>query len=205
MKKLLLSCVFVTGYFMADAQQPLVVIETESGNLGRDWEVTSGLGLESISTKTDAMNSNYPGSADKLVTYTVKFPKAGTYDLFVKIKVGSGGPNDDSFYYSNGFGAKDPENAEDWVTVNGLVDAGYLATDLSAEVDDKGTAKKGQWKWINISKYISLEKGVSFKVKDGQLTQTFQIGGREDGLEIDKFVFAPIKSNYTVDILNKAE
>src|SRR5690606_38903170 len=130
----------------------------------------------------------------KVITYTVKFPKAGVYDLFVKVKVGDGGGNDDSFFYGSGFGEKSVDNAEDWITVNGLSYVGYAITDLNLNVEDKGSAQKGQWKWLNVTTFISLERGVNFKVKEGALTQTFQIAGREDGLLIDKFIFAPIRN-----------
>ena len=42
----------------------------------------------------------------------------------------------------------------------------------------------------------------SFKVKEGALTQTFQIGGRENGLDIDKFAFGLASDSYSVQVLN---
>lgn len=204
MKKIVLSCLLVTTFLGSKGQSPLVVVEVESGKIGTDWEVKSNLGLEYITSKTDVQNADYPAAPNKIITYTINFPKEGTYDLFVKVRVGSNGPNDDSFFYGSGFGEKSINNAEDWIAVNALAYSGYSISDINSNVDDKGNAKKGEWKWLNVSNFISLERGVNFKVKEGKLTQIFQIGGREDGLDIDKFVFAPVKNNYSVEFLNKA-
>jgi endo-1,4-beta-xylanase len=82
----------------------------------------------------------------------------------------------------------------DWFKANGLAGVGY--TDLSAIVDGAGGAQSNVWKWLNLSQYKVDGTQLTFKVEAGSLTKTFQIGGRENGLYFDKFVFA--KSNQVI-------
>jgi len=135
-----------------------------------------------------------PATAARVLSYTVTFPAAGTYDLYARIRVGANGANDDSFFYGNSFGAKSPVTGSDWVNCNNVYNIGY--TTASTVVDGAGSAATGVWKWVNLSQYsFGGAALVSFTVPAGSLTQTFQIGAREDGLDFDKFVFGP-KGNY---------
>lgn len=135
-----------------------------------------------------------PATAARVLSYTVTFPAAGTYDLYARIRVGANGANDDSFYYGTSFGAKSPVTGSDWVNCNNVYNIGY--TTASTVVDGAGSAATGVWKWVNLSQYsFGGAALVSFTVPAGSLTQTFQIGAREDGLDFDKFVFGP-KGNY---------
>ncbi|RZK52942.1 MAG: endo-1,4-beta-xylanase, partial [Hymenobacter sp.] len=129
-----------------------------------------------------------PATAARVLTYSVTFPAAGTYDLYARIRVGANGPNDDSFFYANGFGSKSPTTGTDWTQANNLYNIGYTA---SADiVAGAGSAATGVWKWLNISQYsFGSAALVTFTVPAGALTQTFQLGAREDGLDFDKFVF----------------
>ena len=65
-------------------------------------------------------------------------------------------------------------------------------------VETGGTAGTGVWKWLDLSALT----GATFTVATGALTQTFDLGGREDGLAIDKIVFAPDGEVYTVAALD---
>jgi hypothetical protein len=66
-------------------------------------------------------------------------------------------------------------------------------------VDGTGPAATGGWKWVNLPQYsFGGAALMSFTVPAGSLTQTFQIGAREDGLDFDKFVFGPKGSYFTV-------
>jgi uncharacterized repeat protein (TIGR03803 family) len=77
--------------------------------------------------------------------------------------------------------------------VNGLAAAGFSnATDV---VTGGGTLGSGMWKWINLSQFAG---NTSFTVNAGSLTQTFQSGARENGLDLDKFAFGTSGTAFTV-------
>ncbi len=58
-----------------------------------------------------------------------------------------------------------------------------------------GGAGTQVWKWINLSQ---LTGNAGFTVSAGNLTQTFQIGARENGLDMDKFLFGMATNTFTV-------
>jgi endo-1,4-beta-xylanase len=133
-----------------------------------------------------------------VLTFTVTFPAAGTYDLYARMRVNAGGANDDSYFYATGFGAKSPVTGSDWLTANGLFNVGYEAGS-TLPVDGSGSSGTGVWKWLNMSKYVGYGvTGTTFTVPAGALTQTFQIGAREDGLDFDKFAFGKTGLYFTV-------
>jgi endo-1,4-beta-xylanase len=134
-----------------------------------------------------------------VLTYTVTFPAAGTYDLYARLRVGSGGANDDSYFYAKSFGTKDfATTSTDWVNANGLFTVGYAAGNPLA-VDGAGRGGTGVWKWVDMSKFtVNGSAATAFTVAAGALTQTFQIGAREDGLDFDKFVFGQSGLYFTV-------
>lgn len=139
-----------------------------------------------------------PATANRVLTYTVTFPAAGIYDLYARMRVGAGGANDDSYFYANGFGTKSPVTGGDWLTANGLFNVGYEAGS-TLPVDGGGGGGTSVWKWLNMSKYAGYGvSGTTFTVPAGALTQTFQIGAREDGLDFDKFAFAKTGIYFTV-------
>ncbi|RZK62422.1 MAG: T9SS type A sorting domain-containing protein, partial [Hymenobacter sp.] len=142
-----------------------------------------------------------PATPARVLTYSVTFPAAGTYDLYARIRVGPNGANDDSFFYGNGFGTKSPTTGSDWTQANNLFNVGN--TGSTAIVDGAGAAGTGVWKWINISQYsFGSAALVTYTVPAGSLTQTFQIGAREDGLDFDKFVFGRHGYYFTVTNLD---
>lgn len=166
--------------------------EAESGALGSDFAVSNSSNPIYI-TITSNNSSNSPTSSARVATYTITFPAAGTYQLYAHVWVGSGGFNDDSLFYGNGFGTKSPTNNSDWILVNGLAGVGF--TNKTDVVTGGGTLGNQIWKWVNLSQ---LTANVGFAVSAGQLTQIFQIGGREDGLYLDKFVFGVTNAILTV-------
>jgi len=175
------------GQTFADA----VKFEAESGALGSDFAVSNG--SPSYITITTDNTGNNPGSAARVASYTVTFPVSGAYDLYAHVRVGAGGFNDDSMFYGNGFGPQDPTTNSDWVLVNGLANVG--STNSTDVVTGGGSAGTGVWKWINLSQFAP---GPTFAVTSGNLTQTFQIGARENGLDIDAFVFGLSDFTFTV-------
>ena len=178
-----------------------VRVQAESGDSGSDWETKSAGDVLYVTPKTDVLNAAYPGNASKIITYNINFEKPGSYDLYAKIWVGPGNFNDDSYYYGKAFGIKNPSaDNNEWITCNGLAGVGYTAQ--NDVVGNAGTVGSGQWKWINVSKFNGGEAPVSFNVPQDALTQTFQIGSRENGLQLDKFVFGSSSQSFTVKELD---
>ena len=170
----------------------LINFEAESGVLGSDFAVSNSSSPAYIIILSDSVAS-IPGSAARVASYTVTFPSAGTYQLYARVLVGPNGYNDDSMFYASSFGVKSPALNSDWVLVNGLAGVGYTAT--NDIVNGAGTAGYPVWKWINLSEFAG---NVSFTVSTGRLTQTFQIGARENGLDMDKFAFVTAGTTFTV-------
>jgi uncharacterized repeat protein (TIGR03803 family) len=181
-----------------------VTFEAEAGVLGADF--TNGISgaTQFISIATPNVNSGHPGTAARVVSCNVVFPTAGTYNLYARLRVGGGGFNDDSMFYGNGFGAKSPTIDNDWQLVNGLAAGGFTAA--NDVVTGNGTAGNQVWKWVNVSQFnpsgSATETPITFTVPSGNLSQTFQFGAREDGLELDKFVFGIVSNTFTVTDLD---
>jgi glucuronoarabinoxylan endo-1,4-beta-xylanase len=175
----------------------LVKFEAESGAPGADFAISNSTSPAFITITTDD-TGNIPSNTMRVASYTVTFPTPGTYQLYAHIRVGPGAANDDSLFYGNGFGVKNPTNSSDWILVNGLASSrGFVnANDI---VTGGGTAGNNVWKWINLSLYAP---GPTFKVTTTNLTQTFQIGARETGLDLDAFAFGLSYYTYTVSDLD---
>ncbi|MGC3959968.1 MAG: carbohydrate-binding protein [Verrucomicrobiota bacterium] len=187
-----------------DSASPLS-FEAESGALGADWAVSNSVSpaLTNITIIGTGAGGN-PGSAARVATYTAKFPAAGTYELYARLRTGAGTFNDDSMFYGNGFGVKSATTDNDWMLVNGLAAGGFTAA--GDAVAGNGSAGSQVWKWVNLSQFLPSGSGtetpITFTVPAGNLTQTFQIGAREDGLDFDKFAFAPVGYAFTVAALD---
>ena len=174
----------------------LAKFEAESGTLGADWAVSNSTAPAYITITTDGAG-NFPSNAARVATYTVTFPTPGTYQLYARLRVGSGGFNDDSLFYGNGFGVKNPATNTDWIFVNGLASVGF--NNPTNVVTGGGTLGSGVWKWVNLSLFAP---GATFSVTTTNLTQTFQIGARENGLDLDAFAFGLNYFTYTVSDLD---
>ena len=182
----------------------VVTFQAESGTLGANF--TNGIdgAVQFVSISTDTVNAGNPGNANRVATYTVVFPEAGAYNLYARVLVGPGGFSDDSMFYGNGFGVKSSTTDNDWMLVNGLAAGGFTAsTDVVA---GNGSAGSQVWKWVNLSQFnpsgSGTEAPITFTVPAGNLTQTFQIGARENGLDLDKFVFGTTGVSFTVSNLD---
>lgn len=199
--KLLSTFLLLLG-FTAYGQNTPVVVQAESGTLGADWSSKTQNDVTYVTTTTNGGGQN-PMTAARVISYSVTFPAAGSYNLYARIRVGSGNFNDDSFYYGNGFGTKTVTDDEAWIIANGLSPVGFTtATDV---VTGAGTAQNTVWKWLNLSQFNGGEAPISFTVTADALTQTFQIGAREDGLDIDKFVFGEAGRYFTVGNLDNGQ
>jgi O-glycosyl hydrolase len=173
-----------------------VRLQAEAGVRGAAFAVGND-GATQYIYPTSSSTAGNPGSVARVVTFTVTFPEAGTYDLYARVRVGPGGANDDSFLYGNGFGTKSPTSDADWILCNNLSNVGFTAT--NSVVTGGGSAGITVWKWVNLSEFLNGgETPITFTVTAGNLTQTFQVGAREDGLYLDAFVFGTANYTFTV-------
>ncbi len=172
-----------------------VTSQAESNSLGASFSVGNDGGTRYI-TISPSGGGNAPSNSARVATCSVTFPEAGTYDLYLRVRVGPGGAIDDSLFYGNGFGAKSPTTVADWILVNNIAGVGF--TNATSVVTGGGTVGTGVWKWINLSEYTGSGTPITFTVSAGNLTQTFQIGGREDGLDIDALLFGTSSYTFTV-------
>ena len=183
------------------AKRP-VIVEAESGKIGHMFSVHQDNSITYISADVNYTGLTSPGDTGRVATYQVTFADSGHYSLYAHVLVGPGGFDDDSFFYGRGFGEKSDTASADWVFVNGLAAAGF--SDSSDVVDGPGTSGSQVWKWVNISQNTySGVPGDTFYVSPDSLIRTFQIGSREDGLEIDKLAFGKSNLYYTVEDLDK--
>ncbi len=177
-----------------------VMFEAESGQLGADCQKLQRDGAHYLTAKTPGAG-NKPAGAERLVTYKIRFASSGDYELYARVRVGPDGANDDSFYFGRSLGKKDLAREDDWMVANNLGGAGTASEDDI--VGSSGTPVTGKWNWINISQHLGPPGQVVFHVEKGQLEQTFQIGVREDGLDIDKLAFGPARISHRVSDLEK--
>ncbi|TDH27349.1 T9SS type A sorting domain-containing protein [Segetibacter sp. 3557_3] len=209
MKKVLLTMVLLGCSFAALFAQNFVMVEAESGTAGSEFTTVTQSGITFIRATTDVVASGNPGTPNRVVTYTVTFPMAGTYQLYARIRVGSGGANDDSYFYANGFGTKQLAATgtaadNDWILANNLNNVGDTTSNIIV-TGSGSVAANNVWKWVNMSLFNGGESPISFNVPAGNLTQTFQIGGRENGLDLEKFVFGLSSFYFTVKNLDNGE
>ncbi|EDY84439.1 Glycosyl hydrolase family 10 protein [Verrucomicrobiia bacterium DG1235] len=180
-----------------------MIVEAEDAVTGAEMSSASEGGVEFLTATSDGAG-NSPGSEARTARFSVTFPEAGIYQLYVRLYVGPESGSDDSFFYGNGFGEKDPADDADWILVNQL-GSGIGSTSPEDYVPGEGAAGSQVWKWVMLSGFNGGEDPINFSVPSGQLTQTFDIGAREDGLRIDKFAFGWDGFFYTVDNLDKGE
>lgn len=180
-----------------------VLLEAENGSLGSELQTETIEGVASLTASTDGAGNN-PGSAERVASYSVTFPEAGVYQFYARMYVGSDAASDDSFFYGNGFGEKDATSDDDWITVNQLA-SGVGSTAPEDFVPGFGAAGSEVWKWVLLSGVGFGEDSIDFTVPEGELTQTFQIGAREDGLYWDKLAFGHNGYFYTVQNLDNGE
>ncbi len=179
-----------------------VIVEAESGKTGDYFTEGQDGDITWVTTTEGFTGQVSPGDTNRIITYQVAFQDTGYYNLFARVRVGSGGWDDDSFFAGNGFGEKNPASGSDWVFLNGLAIAGFSSP--SDFIDESGSAGSGVWKWINVTKnyFPGTAPEESFYVGSDTLTKTFLIASREDGLQFDKFAFGKAELYYTVDALD---
>jgi endo-1,4-beta-xylanase len=172
------------------AQLESIIVHAESGTVGAQFATLTdpATGTQYVAIQSTIGGGN-PTTAERVVSFTVTFPSAGVFELYARLRVGPATFNDDSFYYASSFGAKNPASDADWILANGLAaPVGYTLP--NDKVTGGGLAQTGVWKWVKLSAFDGGEPSIAgFTVPEGGLTQTFQIAGREDGLDIDQIAF----------------
>ncbi len=200
------NAIYIDDLRIVDANAPKkpVIVQAESGVLGSNFSVDSSGGVKYVTARASYAGLSSPGDSSRVATYSVTLPDTGYYDLFARLRVGPGTFNDDSYFYGKGFGVKNDTAGADWVFVNGLANGGF--TDSSSVVRDIGSAGSQVWKWVNVTRNTYQgNPGDSFYVAPDSLTRTFQIGTREDGLDIDKFAFGKSNLYFTVRNLDSVQ
>ena len=195
----LFSIVTLLFASVATLQSASVKVQAESGALGVGFVIGNDGDTQFISNTNNTAGTTTPATPGRVAGYTVNFPEAGTYDLYARVRVAAGA-NDDSLFYGNGLGVKSPTTTTDWVLCNNLWNVGF--SNPSDVVTGAGTVQSGVWKWINLSRFNGGASPINFTVTSENLTQTFQIGGREDGLDIDQLVFGTEGYTFTVSELD---
>ena len=203
MKQFLVGLVLIVLFYPnVIASNKPIVLEAEKAILGADFAVGNDGAVQFVYPKTTNTNF-YPGTVDKVLTFTVTFPEAGTYELYARLRVGAGGYNDDSFFFGKSFGALSETNADSWGYINGIATVGYIND--NDVVSSLGSAGMQTWKWLNISEFYNTTTPTVFTITAPNTTYTFQIGSREDGLDLDKIAFCQADYQYTVRNLNLVE
>jgi hypothetical protein len=176
----LVSLCLVLG-LAGSSKAAVIGFQAESGTLGAHFDPPvidpNALGRQYITIETTAAGGS-PGSEDRVATYTITFPEAGTYDFYARLMIEDqlnpqAAADNDSMFYANVFGTVPANSNAYWQQCNGL--------DMNP-FDEYG--------WFNLTAATGYGgTGVTFTVPEGELTQTFQVGAREDGLRMDAFVF----------------
>lgn len=184
-----------------EAMKP-VVVEAEQGIVGSKYAILNDGVITYVTTTENYTGQEFPGDTSRMITYQVTLKEAGLYDLFGRMRVGAGNYNDDSFFASRGFGEKDANTGSDWVMMNGLAAAGH--SNPKDIVDEMGAAGSQVWKWVNLTRnfYQNIDPAQLFSADEDNMTLTFMIGSREDGLDFDKFAFGKADLYYTVEMLD---
>lgn len=153
-----------------------------------------------------------PGTDGRKMTYTATFPRAGTYDLYMRYATvdsnegkSSGPGNDDSFFF--GYGDLNPAATDDWIKCQFVHEAGYRDAGSIVLSDGDNPGTKDVFYWMNLT--TSEKTGGEcqgqvgpFVIENDGDSITFSYGAREDGLGIDKFTFGWTGDLFTVADLN---
>jgi GH35 family endo-1,4-beta-xylanase len=176
---------------------PPLIVQAEAGRLGAEVAAVSDGTVTFVSVLPSPPVAAFPGNAERVLSYDVTFPEAGEYELYLRFRVGPGGGNDDSVFYASSFGIKDPALGADWVTVNGLSSIGYTLADQIV-AGGIGLPLGSGFRWVNLSEYNGGEEPLRFSVTADALTQTLQLGVREDGFDIDQL--ALVRSDVSITV-----
>jgi hypothetical protein len=174
----------IVGLMIGAAHADIIGFEAESGTLGADFDPAQtdagALGGSYITTETTG-GGDGPGTDARTVSYSIIVP-SGTYDVYIRGRVGPGGANDDSFFYAKAFGDTDPAGGSAvWQIQNGIGAKGVPSGSFgvwSVALDSAVTSAGGTLQW--------------------------EIGAREDGFDMDAFALVPTGQTVTDADLDNA-
>ncbi|MBN1116520.1 MAG: T9SS type A sorting domain-containing protein [Bacteroidales bacterium] len=193
---ILLACILLTS--VSYAQITPILLEAEDASLiGSDFNVITEGDTTYVTPSTDRADGDGPMQSEKLLTFNVPFAAAGDYHLYIKLRVGPAGPNDDSFWLANSLGEKDPEEPTDWILVNNISNgAAYPDSIVTNAATGIGN---NIFKWVNASLIGGGDSQVETKFEVSSAgSMIYVYGSREDALDIDKIAFAEAGKLYTV-------
>ncbi|MEQ8836381.1 MAG: hypothetical protein RID07_06210 [Lacipirellulaceae bacterium] len=167
-----------------------------------DVDAFGGTAIESVFDTADAPN----GANDDTVTYDVTFPESGTYFLYARIGIPSiGGPDDEEYFRNDSFFVPSSFATFQYPTFAEAV----RALNFGSQTADKTRGSNSvldTFGWVGITQpatnngggidnssndvILAGSNGPDPYVVPAAGTYTFQIGGREDGLLLDAFVFS---------------
>ena len=197
---LLIVCLCLCCICKGLAANEPIVIEAESGILGSSLIASSLEGVQYVYPLVSA-DGNAPNADTRIITFSILFPEAGSYELYARFRVGSGNYDDDSFFFGKSFGTLSVSAIDQWITLNGLVPYGYVND--GDVVGSTGSVGNNTWKWLNFSRMNATP--VVFVVESPNTTKTFQVAFREDGFFLDKIAFARAEYHFSVGNLTRKE
>ena len=152
----------------------IIAFEAESGTLGADFDPAQAdagaLGGFYITTETDKTTGTNPETEARTVSYSLTVA-AGTYDVYVRGRIGPNASNDDSFYYAKAFGDADPTVDAEWQPLQG-----------------SSGIPQGSFGWSNAL-------GATVTSTGG--TVQWEIGARENGFDMDAFALVSTGQSVT--------
>ena len=199
------ACAAAFGWMAASADAVVLQFQAESAALTATpgWSVVANASALGGSVLQANGLTPFTGNTDPngMATYSVNFPAAGTYDLYVRLAMAADGVTD-SFFLANALGAAAPTVQENNLgfaggtpnsTLNGLP---LVFGQTAALWQDIAVA--GDMVWINFSANIreavpgavaTNEEVPTYNVAAPGV-QTFRIGARENMMSIDALAFA---------------
>ena len=217
-----MAAVGVAGVVATPSEAAVIQLNAESGVLGSTFETvpfTGAIGGNIIRGTVDDGGGapDVPGGA--VATYSVNFPEAGEYDLYVRWAI----PADDNFdsvFVSNGFGSTplaadsaDTTANGGWSLQNSLALGKTKLADMPTEGGTRAVASTfpaDSLIWNNFSAVFednavagqstNSDEDVPTFVVAAPGVLTYQIAHRESGFPIDAIAFAPTSERGTLTV-----
>ena len=196
------TLVILTAGLCVSPAAGIVTFEAESGTLGADWAVSNSSSPAYITITTDNASTTNPSSAARGRQLHRELPGGGHLPALC---ARAGRPRRIQRRQS-------VLREQFWEQVTDAqfgLDPGATTwpppgSRTARRRGDRRRAQLGTgvWKWIDLSQFNGRATPVNFTVTAGNLTQTFQIGARENGLDLDKFVFGSAGTAFTVSNLD---
>lgn len=160
--------------------------------IGADLRIETG-SPTFVTTNVDATIE--PSDDSRVGELSVDFPSSGEFSLYARVRIGENGSDDDSFYAPSSL-----RSQNDWVMINsisGQIVPGEPGYSPGSIVGNSDVSTTSVFMWVKVPEIV-------YRVEtDGVFT--FRYASREDGLDIDKFAFAPSDLSFTVEQLENMQ